>query len=104
MLLDENTGEVISLGEAKGYIDEFSKQYPNEVKGFFVGSNNVKAILEQEDCIGVRIYNGYNSTEGRMNQVFVGVDTSEKDMTNGIIVDRTVACPDYCDFDSELIK
>ena len=96
MLLDENTGEVISLTEAKGYVSEFSKVYPDEVKSFFVGAANVKLILAQEDCIGVRIYNGYDSVEARMNQVLVGVDSDENDMKNGVIVEKILACPPNC--------
>lgn len=96
MLLDENTGEVITLAEAKGYIGDFAKQFPNEVKGFFVGTNKLQSILSQEDCIGIRVYNGYDYTESRMNQVFVGVDSNENDMKDGLIVDKSLVCPPVC--------
>lgn len=96
MLLDENTGSVISLEEAQGYVDEFGKQYPDEVKSFFVGTNKIKSILIQEDCIGLRVYNGYDTEEARMNQVFVGVDTDGNDMRNGVIVDKSAICPPVC--------
>lgn len=102
MLLDENTGAVIDLNEAKGYISEFGKRYPNEVKAFFIGSNQLAKILDQENCIGIRIYNGYDLGENRMNQVLVGVDSSEKDMTEGIILDQMAICPPYCPINSLL--
>ncbi|WP_300567835.1 hypothetical protein [Flavobacterium sp.] len=96
MSLDQHTGEEITLVEAQGYVAEFAKQFPDEVKSFFVGSILIESILAQEDCIGLRAYNGYDDAEGRMNIVFVGVDTDENDMKNGIIVDRCAVCPPVC--------
>jgi hypothetical protein len=104
MSIDKNTGAEISLEEAKGYIAAFGKRYPEEVKAFFIGSNQVAKILEQENCIGIRIYNGYDAVEKRMNQVMVGVDTDEKDMTRGVILDRMVPCPSFCDSASALMS
>ena len=66
------------------------------MKGFFVGTNKLQSILSQEDCIGIRVYNGYDYTEGRMNQVFVGVDSNENDMKDGLIVDKSLVCPPVC--------
>lgn len=103
MELDENTGAVITLQEGKDYIANFGKKYPEEVKGFFMGKNNINKVLEQEGCIGIRIYNGYEATEQRMNQVFVGVDASGSDMTEGVILDRSYPCPSYCDAKSLLL-
>ena len=104
MALDANTGGEIDLKEAKGYIDEFGIKYPDEVKAFFIGSNQVAKILEQENCIGIRIYNGYDLETEKMNQVMVGVDDREKDMTDGIILDRMRPCPSYCDSSSALMS
>lgn len=97
-MLDVNTGETITLTEAKEYVSEFAKQYPGEVKSFFVGKNHVKSILNQEDCIGLRVYNGYDLTETRMNQVFIGVGSDESDM-KGLIVNRSLVCPPVCPVD-----
>ena len=74
MELDENTGGEITLAEAQKYVVAFRTKYPNEVKAFFIGSKNVEKILEQADCIGIRIYNGYDSEANGLNLVLVGVD------------------------------
>lgn len=98
-MLDVNTGEVISLSEAQEYVTEFEKVYPNEVvKSFFVGKNHIKSILDQQDCIGLRVYNGYDYAEARMNQVFLGVNSEENDM-KGLIVNKSVVCPPICPID-----
>lgn len=96
MALEVTSGEEITLTEAQEYISEFEKQYPNEVKAFFIGANHFTSILNQEDCIGIRIYNGYDLTEERMSQVLVGVDTDENDMKGGIIVNKSLVCPPVC--------
>lgn len=97
-MLDVNTGEVITLEEAQGYVSEFKKNYPDEVTSFFVGKNLIKDILNQEDCIGLRVYNGYDYAEARMNQVFIGVNSDENDM-KGLIVNKTAVCPPVCPID-----
>lgn len=96
MLLDENTGETINLEEAKEYISEFENTYPDEVKSFFVGASHVQNILDQDNCIGIRIYNGFDVNESRMNQVLVGVDSDENDIQTGIIVEKLFCCPPNC--------
>ena len=99
MALDQNTGEEINLQEARGYISDFAKQFPNEVKSFFVGKNHIIKIMNQDNCIGIRVYNGYDFTESRMNQVFIGVDSNGNDMKE-IIVDKSAVCPPICPTES----
>jgi hypothetical protein len=102
MAIDQNTGGVITLTEAKAYIQTYKERYPEEVRAFFIGSANVNQILDQENCIGVRIYNGYDKAESRLNLIMVGVDKFEKDMPN-IIMDRMLSCPTHCDPTSPLM-
>ena len=97
MALDANTGSIITLTEAQGYVAAFRALYPDEVKAFFVGANKINSILEQTNCIGIRIYNGYDEEAGTMNQVLVGVDNNEQDMSGGVIVEKLFPCPKYCD-------
>ena len=96
MSLNKNAGEAITKEEAKAFIKAFKNKYPEEVTAFYVGKSNVDKILEQEDCIGIRIYNGYNTAESKMNQVLVGVNSKEEDMGDGIIIERLYTCPPYC--------
>lgn len=59
MATDKNTGEVITLEEAIDFTHSFQTRNPDELKSFFVGINKLNLILEQKDCVGLRIYNGY---------------------------------------------
>jgi hypothetical protein len=104
MEINENTGGEITLADAQKYVGAFRTKYPNEVKAFFIGSKNVEKILEQADCIGIRIYNGYDSGANRLNLVLVGVDDKGEDMTEGVIMDQLKPCPSHCDGTSALMN
>lgn len=95
MDLNENTGAIISLKEAQTLISAFRKKYPNEIHSLFAGSTIIKRILDQEGCIGIRIYNGYNEKEQRLNSVLIGVDEQGEDI-RAIIADDMRPCPSTC--------
>lgn len=96
MVVDENSGEVISLNEAQELVRAFQTKFPNDKKAFFVGSNNYQSILSQEGCIGVRIYNAYDEVNSTTNVVLIGVDADGNDLNEGVIVDKSVICPPTC--------
>jgi hypothetical protein len=97
MSLNPNTGSIITKEEAQTLIAAFGKKFPGQIISSFIGENNVKQILEQKDCIGVRIYNGYNDSEQKISLVLVGVNSSEEDiLENGIIYDEMAICPPLC--------
>ena len=104
MAIDRNTGEVITLNEAVNYAHSFQERQPEAIKSFFVGTNKLNRIIEQEGCIGVRIYNGYDPVTNKENRVLVGVDASGEDISNGIIVEYLNPCPTDCPKSSPLIK
>jgi hypothetical protein len=96
MKLDVNTGSIITQEEAKALIKAFKAKFPGEVTSSFIGANNVKNILEQKNCIGVRIHNGYDEVNKKISLVLVGVDADEKEiLENGIIYDRIATNPPY---------
>jgi len=104
MAADKNTSEVITLKEAIDFTHSFQKRNPDELKSFFVGINKLNLILEQKDCAGLRIYNGYNTETRQNNLVLVGVDEKGEDIINGIILENLNPCPPTCPKASALIK
>jgi hypothetical protein len=97
MALDANTGSIISRELAEKLIKAYDSRFPGEVISSFIGSNNVKSILEQEGCTGIRIYNGYDDEEEKIKLVLVGVDENEKEiLENGVIYDDMLTCPPNC--------
>ncbi len=101
MEINPNSGTFISLDEAVRYITAFAQEYPKENKGFFAGCDNLTRLLNQDKCIGLRMYNGYNETDGATNLVVVGVDDEGKDITS-LILERLDPCPPKCDPNSPL--
>ncbi len=100
MTLDQNSGKIITEAEAKTLINAFKVKYPNESTSSFIGSNNVQNILQQEGCIGIRVYNGFDVVSQTISLVLVGVDAREKDMlAGGIIYDQMIKCPTKCPID-----
>ena len=97
MSLNPNTGSIITKEEAQTLIAAFAKKFPGQIISSFIGENNVKQILEQDNCIGLRVYNGYDDAEQKISLVMVGVDAEEQDMLDGnIIYDKMVTCPPIC--------
>lgn len=105
MYLNKNTGSIISQETAEELVASYQEKNPDEIISSFIGSNNIKALLNQEDCIGIRIYNGYDNTENKISLVVVGVDSNEKDMLkDAIIYDRMATCPPLCPVEGLLVK
>jgi hypothetical protein len=102
MEINENSGGTISLELAIKYIKAFRENFPDETRCSFIGAINVKLILEQKGCIGIRIYNGYDIIEKTEKLVLVGVDSDGCDITDGVIMDRLIPCPRCCDVRSLL--
>ena len=104
MPIDNNTGTVITVEEAIDYTHAFQANNPDAIKSFFAGINKINRILGQDDCIGIRFYNGTNSETGANNLVLVGVDKNGEDITTGVILEELVTCPTHCPKNSVLIK
>lgn len=103
MSLTRSTGGQITLNEAKTLTESFQTNHPYEYKCYFMGAEHIQAILDQPGCIGIRIYKGLDKETDKRTLVFVGVNSDSKDMTSGVIADRSYPCPEACPQDSELI-
>lgn len=101
---DKDTGKVITLKEAIDFTHSFQTRNPEELKSFFVGINKLNLILDQKNCVGLRIYNGYDTKTKKNNLVLVGVDEKGEDITDGVILENLNPCPVYCPKSSPLIK
>ena len=96
MSFDGNEGKVVSLEEAAIWTANFRNSIqPGETIAHFIGKNKLLELLEQENCVGVRIYYGLDEN-GEQNLVFVGADENENDLVNGVIVEYAPKCPPKC--------
>jgi hypothetical protein len=86
----------ITLSEAEGLIKNFQDNAPeNSVKGHFFGKDFLRQVLDQEGCVGIRVY--YAETDaGASTVVIVGADANENDMTGGYLGNKSKPCPPNC--------
>lgn len=104
MNVNKNSGTQISLDKAIEFTHAYQENNPSLPKSYFVGLDKLNELLEQEGCIGLRIYPGLDYDSNQSNLVLVGVDESGEDMTQGIILEHLVLCPPLCPKDSQLVK
>lgn len=94
----------ISLQEAK----EMTHAYQNEptFQGLTVsckiGKEAYQELMNQDGCAGVRTYFAKNES-GKLTIVVVGVDDNGNDMTDGVLLNRALLCPNACPTNSSLI-
>ena len=100
----ELVSEFISLDEAKSMTHRYQDSIPDSATiSCEVDKAQLIAMLNQEDCQGLRIYFALNEEE-RLTTVLVGSDNSGSDMVTGLIVNRLKPCPSNCPTASPLMK
>ena len=102
MPIDRHTGEFIDLNEAKTLAHDFQTSNSSSHKCYYLGVEKLQQIIDQNGCMGVRIYRALDKTRGEETLVLVGVNAECKDMTDGKILDRSIPCPTQCDVASPL--
>ena len=66
----------------------------NTELGAFYGKDILRQILDQEGCMGIRIYYGVNKKTGKKEMVLVGADANEDDMLE-LVADTGSRTPPY---------
>ena len=100
----ELVSEFISLDDAKSMTHRYQDSIPDSATiSCEVDKAQLIAMLNQEDCQGLRIYFALNEEE-RLTTVLVGSDNSGSDMVTGLIVNRLKPCPSNCPTASPLMK
>lgn len=95
MAFDGTEGEVVSLNEAAGWTANYRDTIePGDIIGHFYGKEKISALLNQTDCVGIRIYHGIDD-DGQKNLILVGTNANGDDLTN-IVVERGSPCPPTC--------
>jgi hypothetical protein len=61
----------------------------------YIGKSDLQDLLDQAECVGARIYYALSTTGGK-ELVLVGVDESGNDLYEGILLDRSIKCPNDC--------
>lgn len=84
----------ITLAEAAEMTKNFRDQKATQPLGGFFGKDAIEAILNQEECVGLRYYNAENA-KGELTIVLVGVKANMDDMFNGVLAEFSRPTPTY---------
>lgn len=109
MALTGKKDHFVTLEEAKNYINNhrtkngIAADDNQTIRGGFIGREAMLKLLNQDGCIGFKYYFGADENDVA-NLVIVGVSSDEKDMTDGLLIQKIDPCPPNCDLSSELMK
>ncbi len=94
MSFNGTEGGSISLTAGAALTGEYRKKNPGATKGHFFGKDILQDILDQEGCMGIRMYYGLDE-DGNKELVLVGADADENDLT-ALVADLSMPCPGVC--------
>jgi hypothetical protein len=95
MAFSGNENHTITLAEAADWTANYRTANANEIKAHFFGQNAIQSILDQDGCVGIRIYYALDD-EGVKQLIIVGADTDQNDLYNGVLAERSWPCPPFC--------
>ena len=91
-----NENHDIPLATASEWTKNYRDASPSGVTlAHYFGQEAINSVLAQEGCVGLRFYYAIND-QGQKELIIVGVDASENDLYQGIILDRSYKCPQAC--------
>lgn len=101
-ILNPNQDHRITLEEAVEMTSNYrhSNTFNGKYGGFF-GRETLLAILNQENCAGIRYYYGINS-ENEPVIVLVGATEDNHDQVDKELAEMATPCPNCCDEESPL--
>lgn len=86
----------ITLEEASAMTRAYRETHPGQTIGHFFGKNTIVDILNQNGCVGIRIYYANDPSTGQQHLVIVGADADQNDIFSGYIAERGIRCPTHC--------
>lgn len=102
MAFTGNEDQSISLAEAAQMTAAYRNSVePDAIKGCYFSKDALSSVLQQTDCVGVRMYFAKQG-DGSMDLVVVGVKANEDDLIDGIILERSFRCPPICGVSNDL--
>ncbi len=97
-----NEDHSITLADAAELTARFRDNMPwDDTIAEFFGKSALLDILNQEDCVGIRLYYGFDSNM-RPSLVAVGAKPNEDDLVNGYLAQHARKCPVFCSSPNDL--
>jgi len=95
MEFDGHEQHSISLEEATKLTENYRAAHGTSFKAAYFSQEGIKLLLDQDGCVGIRIYNAQSET-GDRQFVLVGVRDDGEDLYDGEITEQGYQCPPYC--------
>jgi hypothetical protein len=85
----------IPLDLAARWTRNFREKHPDETKAHFFGRNIVQKILDQEGCMGIRLFYALDD-DSQKQLIMVGADADTNNQVDGVVAEFSSPCPDQC--------
>lgn len=96
MSFNGNEGEMIDINTGGEWTANYRKsRYNDGVNSIFYGKNKLMDLLNQSNCVGIRIYKAIDDRNAPV-MVLIGTDANENDLTDGYVLERGTPCPPQC--------
>jgi hypothetical protein len=99
MAFDGTEASEIDIETASAWTENYRDANSEATRAHFFGRDIIEEILSQTGCVGIRIYYALDE-KGAKQLIIVGANSSENDLYNGVIAERSFPCPTYCDQNS----
>lgn len=93
-------GAPIGIVDAATLTQKYRTENPGKTKAHFFGREHIKALLDQEGAMGIRIYYGIDKFD-QPQLVLCAADENQDDMLD-LLMDFSVPCPDRCGATNDL--
>src|ERR1041385_6402092 len=85
----------IDLQTASEWTANYREAFPDDIKGHFFGKDDIQRILDQNECVGMRLYYAIDAN-GAKQIIVTGVKANEDDLFGGLLAERSYPCPPMC--------
>ena len=92
MAFDGNEGTMITLDEGATLTHTYRTNNPGKSLGVFYGKEKLLELLNQPECMGIRVYYGEENRE--LQLVLVGADANQDDILD-LVLDLGKRMPPY---------
>jgi len=92
----------INLADAIRFTATYREENGTDFLGAFFGKEAMEKILNQQGCVGIRIYNAVDDNN-KGTFVLVGVTAENNDITEGELAEFSTGCPPNCPLNSPLV-
>ncbi|MFT5777744.1 MAG: hypothetical protein ACI837_000692 [Crocinitomicaceae bacterium] len=101
MAFDGTEGGEITLSTGSDWTQNYRDQVATgATKGHFFGKDILTALLDQEGCVGIRMYYGIDDEEQKV-LILAGANGEENDILE-LVADKSMPCPSRCGVANDL--